>query len=183
MTTRDRIVALADDLIRDRGINAFSFADISEEMGIKNASVHYYFPTKSSLCLAVIKRQQVALEEMISLAKKSAPLDRLEQYMSIYDRSKEADRVCLVGSLAPDLHTLNEDIRVALKEVAARILEWVTEILEEGRDEGVFRFGGNARSRALLIVTNMLASLQLTRLTKSEDFSIIKKSIIKDLTS
>lgn len=183
VTTREKIVALADDLIRDRGINAFSFADISEGMGIKNASVHYHFPTKSSLCLAVIKRQQIALEELISTSQFSAPLTRLELYMSIYDRSREADRVCLVGSLAPDLHTLNEDIRVALKEVAARILDWVTDILEDGRKSGVFKYRGDARSRALLIVTNMLASLQLTRLTTSDDFSIIKKSIIKDLTS
>lgn len=183
VTTREKIVELADDLIRDRGINAFSFSDISEEMGIKNASVHYHFPTKSSLCLEVIERQRLALEALISSSEKLPASDRLEAYLSIYDRSRESERVCLVGSLAPDLHTVNDEIKQALSVVATRILEWVTGILEDGRASGVFTFRGQARSRALLVVTNMLASLQLTRLTGADDFNIIKQSIINDLTS
>ncbi|MBB4046226.1 AcrR family transcriptional regulator [Bacteroides reticulotermitis] len=38
---------MADELIKTIGYNAFSYADISKQLNIKNAAIHYYFPTKS----------------------------------------------------------------------------------------------------------------------------------------
>ena len=45
--TREKILELGENLIRTKGYNAFSYQDISSKLGIKNAAVHYYFPTKS----------------------------------------------------------------------------------------------------------------------------------------
>ncbi|MOA69485.1 hypothetical protein D3C78_1977010 [compost metagenome] len=61
-------------------------------------------------------------------------------------------------------------------------MEWVIEILKEGKNKKVFRFDANERTKALMIITNMLAAVQLTRLTNEQDFQEIKENIIKDLT-
>jgi len=183
LSTREHIIRIADNLIRDRGINGFSFSDISADLGIKNASIHYYFPTKTDLCVAVIKQQEVALEALIKETEDATPIEKLEAYFSIYDRACVENKVCLVGSLAPDLHTQDPHVETELKKVAERILVWVSGILAEGERCKVFHFAGSARSRALLVITNMLASLQLTRLTDRADFNTIKQTILKDLTS
>ncbi|HEU4554463.1 MAG TPA: TetR/AcrR family transcriptional regulator, partial [Chitinophaga sp.] len=63
--TREKIIELADHLIRTKGFNAFSYADISAPLAIKNAAVHYHFPTKADLGISVIERelQGMALQQ------------------------------------------------------------------------------------------------------------------------
>ena len=47
--TRNEIIRLGSELIRSIGYNSFSYADISKALNIKNAAIHYYFPSKSDL--------------------------------------------------------------------------------------------------------------------------------------
>ncbi len=54
--TKTEILDLAENLLLDRGFNGFSYADISSALGVKNAAIHYFFPTKSDLGIAVIQR-------------------------------------------------------------------------------------------------------------------------------
>ena len=43
---RERILDIAEHLIMSRGFNRFSYKDISTEMKVKNAAIHYHFPIK-----------------------------------------------------------------------------------------------------------------------------------------
>ena len=43
-STRERILDSAQALAQARGFNAFSYADIATELGVKKASIHYHFP-------------------------------------------------------------------------------------------------------------------------------------------
>jgi AcrR family transcriptional regulator len=182
MDTRTTIVDTADQLIRKKGYNAFSFHDIARVVGIKTASVHYHFPTKTELGLGVLSGQLEAVEALKkSTAGRSAGV-RLKAFLSIYTQARTENKICVVGSLGSDFNTLEEPIRRALKKLTAVILAWVTDILEEGRRKKEFHFEGAPRTKALMIVTNMLAALQLTRLTGARDFALIKQTILKDLT-
>ena len=74
MTTRDTIIQVADHLIRYKGFNAFSFKDISIAIGIKTASIHYHFPTKTDLGIATIKRHIERLEALKAELENKSPL-------------------------------------------------------------------------------------------------------------
>src|SRR3989338_6172456 len=87
----------------------------------------------------------------------------------------------IMASLATDLNTVDDSIKIELKKFAELVLLWVTEILTEGEKQKVFEFQHTPRTKALLIITNILAIVQLSRLTKTEDFEIVKEAIIKDL--
>ncbi|HKI87734.1 MAG TPA: TetR/AcrR family transcriptional regulator, partial [Draconibacterium sp.] len=63
--TREKILELGENLIRTRGYNAFSYQDISSELGIKNAAIHYYFPSKKNLGTSIVKTNIQRFEEMI----------------------------------------------------------------------------------------------------------------------
>ena len=181
MSTRENIIKLGDELIRDKGYNAFSFYDISHKMGIRNASVHYYFPSKEDLAITVIKHQREHLQELIVSVEAKSPLQQLKAYLSIYSSARRFDRVCLVGSLATDLHTIDLPVRKELSLLVDEIITWVTAILTNGKNKSVFFFEGAARIKALMIITNMLASVQLARITGEKDFQQIRSTIIKDL--
>lgn len=181
MTTREAIIQKGDELIRDRGYNAFSFYDIARTLGIKNASIHYYFPSKTDLGVEIIRDQQRKLAELIYRVQKKDAFTKLKAFFSIYEENHRDDRVCLVGALATDLHTLEPEIQEEFRKLADNILKWVTEILKEGKEEKIFYFVTTPRAKALMIITNMMAALQLARLTGSKDFIIIKETIIREL--
>ena len=48
METKDKIRNLAEELIRTKGYNAFSYADLSAPLQIKNAAIHYHFPSNAA---------------------------------------------------------------------------------------------------------------------------------------
>ena len=58
--TRDKILELAQEAIATRGYSSFSFREIATELGIKSASIHYYFPTKEALYRRVVAPIAVA---------------------------------------------------------------------------------------------------------------------------
>ena len=54
--TAGRILDVAERLVQTRGYNGFSYADISAQLRIRNASVHYHFPTKTDLGKRLVSR-------------------------------------------------------------------------------------------------------------------------------
>src|SRR5437899_2046581 len=87
MKTNDvqqKILDTAEALIQTKGFNAFSYKDISEIVGIKTSSIHYYFPTKSDLGQAVVKMHIDLLcneLEIISHNKQLSCKKKLERFI------------------------------------------------------------------------------------------------------
>ena len=54
--TIDRLLDAAEDGMRLRGYHAVSFRELAMALGIKSASVHYYFRQKEDLGLALVAR-------------------------------------------------------------------------------------------------------------------------------
>jgi TetR/AcrR family transcriptional repressor of nem operon len=62
-TTKIEILDAAQNIIQLRGYNGFSFANISQTVGISKASIHHHFPSKAALGLllfAAIERYLIA---------------------------------------------------------------------------------------------------------------------------
>tara|TARA_R110002050_G_scaffold66296_1_gene143115 strand:+ start:21633 stop:22169 length:537 start_codon:yes stop_codon:yes gene_type:complete len=174
---------LAEELILTRGYNAFSYQDISSELGIKNAAIHYYFPSKANLGTSIIKNNGQRFEEMVQNMKimKFDEAKQLESFLRIYAKSNREQKICVIGSLGPDFNTLPEASQAELKQMTNRILQWLSSILETGRNSGIFSFKGDSRNRALLILSNMIASLQLTRVLDKTEFKGIHQTLLDDL--
>jgi|SRR5690606_2731552 len=181
MSKREEIIQLADTLIRQKGYNAFSFYEISDKVGIKTASIHYHFPAKSDLGIAVVDLHIKNLNGLIENLKSKSPTEKLAKFFSIYSNIQKESKVCLVGSLATDFNTLESKLQDKLKEFSELMLGWVSSFLEEGKGQKVFQFESLPRTKALMIITNMLASVQLIRLTNTDDFKKIKENITNDL--
>jgi len=71
--TAERLMDLAEALIRNAGYGGFSFRDLAAEIGIKSASVHHYFPPKPRwLPLLLALRRPFALPQSLG-ARMRAP--------------------------------------------------------------------------------------------------------------
>jgi AcrR family transcriptional regulator len=181
MTTREVIIDKADQFIRAKGYNAFSFKDISNDIGIKTASIHYHFPTKSDLGVATIKEHIARYEGLKKHVANESPLTKLESFLAVHTQIEFENKVCIVGSLATDLNTLDESIKDELKIFAHLVITWITEILTEGLEQKIFDFQMEPRTKAIMIITNMVAIVQLSRLTDRNDFELVKQTILTEL--
>lgn len=183
--TRNQIVVLGDRLIRLRGYNAFSYHDISSELKIKNAAVHYHFKSKEDLGIEIIKNTfhlfQLLKEELKN--DDFGELQKLNAFLDIYSKAKNEEKVCLVGALAPAYYTLPESMQKELNKMAHDILNFVADLLEKGREKHVFFFTISAQTKALLIITNMIASLQINRLLGKNGFDEIRDAVVRELTT
>ncbi len=164
---RDRILASALCLVQTRGFNGFSYADIAKEVGIRKASLHHHFPTKADLGVALVGMYAAQLDgALLGIGASSAPADeKLAAYIGIYRNALEAERVCLGGMLASEALALDEAILPGLKHFFRRNIEWLTAILAEGAEKGVFVLGGTATGHAHLLVAALQGALMLARAT------------------
>jgi TetR/AcrR family transcriptional regulator, cholesterol catabolism regulator len=70
---RSRVLDEAEQLFRKRGYNAVTMRDIAYEVGIRQASLYYHFPSKEQLFVAVtervFERHKIGLEQAIQNAE------------------------------------------------------------------------------------------------------------------
>ncbi len=181
--TREKIMELGEDLILTRGYNAFSYQDISSELGIKNAAIHYYFPSKENLGTSIVKNNIQRFEEMIENlhSRNFDEWHQMETFLRIYSKSNREQKVCILGSLGPDFNTLSESTKTELQRMTDISINWLSDLLSRGRANGVFAFKGDPRNRAFLILSAMVAGLQLARVMDKTVFKSIHMTILDDL--
>lgn len=180
--TRDIIIELADELIRLKGYNAFSYSDISKQLNVRNAAIHYHFPTKPDLALAVVQFHAKGFEKFTEKAAEKDALQAIRLFLNFYSSIQISGKICIIGAYATDWHSMNEETRAELKVFTEMVIQWISETLRRGKKEKVLTFKGNSHAKALSILTNIFASAQLARITGKEDFNSIKEQIITTIT-
>ncbi len=164
MHTKDKIVLIGDSLVRTRGINAFSFSDISKELGIKNASVHYYFPTKTALVLAILEKHARLLEKFTNRVAEMDAARKLSSFLAVYARARVGGKISILGALSSDVLTFDEEVKLALRTLTEATLRWLSETLAAGRSVGAWDHRQDDRSRAIEMISQILGAEQLARI-------------------
>ncbi len=181
MDTRTEIILMAENLIRTKGYNAFSYKDISVPMNVKNAAIHYHFPTKEDLGIAVVELTMQSFQKNTQEWESLSVNKKLESFMQVYERSSSKNLVCFMGALGPAFETLPAKMQAALTQASLDIRSWLTQVLQEGKESGDLQFSEKAYEKADLIVSSMLSSLILKRVCKEDVFSNVKSALLKTL--
>jgi AcrR family transcriptional regulator len=179
--TKDKIVDLADQLIKTKGFNAFSYKDISDPLAIKNAAIHYHFPNKADLGMAVLEQEFTLLNTGIANWESLPEDEQLRHLIASFENKCSSHMACIMGSLSPDYNTLPTNMQERLREFSAAVIKWVTQCLHNGRQKAIFSFKGAPEDRALMIVSNLLASLLLSRVMGESAFEKISKQLLDDI--
>jgi TetR/AcrR family transcriptional repressor of nem operon len=146
--TRSDLLELAEGLVRTRAYNGFSYRDLAEQIGIKTASIHYHFPTKGDLGVALVEKvreKRIAVLAQFDAEEKDPRL-RLERFVQLFQRGTIScgNRMCLGAVLAVEQDTLPDAVSAAVQRFFSANEAWLAKVLEEGRRKRQFRFKGPA---------------------------------------
>jgi len=182
--TKRAILDLAESLLQDMGFNGFSYAHIAAELGVKNAAIHYHFPSKEALACAVVRRYRDRFQLWINntRVKDLAPEKKLDWFFGIYT-SMRADngKVCLAGSLETEFNSLPASLREQTEALTRELLAWLQATLSKGREAGVFHFRGDPASKAALILSSLQGALQMARALGTSKFHAVVQQHKQDL--
>lgn len=167
--TAEQILDLAEMLIQTQGYCAFSYQDIADALGIRKASIHYHFASKTALGKAVVDRYVArfgsALAVMAEDQSKTA-MAMLDFYAEPYLQfSKTPDRVCLCGALAGEMMALPPEIRESVDRFFRSHLVWLSGIFERGAARGEFKLMVPAPTMARLVLAALQGALLVKRTT------------------
>jgi AcrR family transcriptional regulator len=112
--TRDRVVAVAADLVYANGVQGTSNDDVRRAAGISGSQLTHYFPDKRSLVRAIVAsraEQAVALSSMPPSGALDS-IDALRRWADFYLASEDRYRGgCRLGSLAGEILKSGLDAR------------------------------------------------------------------------
>ena len=174
--TRTRILDLAEELLLERGFNAFSYQHLAKELGVKPAAIHYYYPSKDDLGTAIVARQLRRLRKWRDLPRVAnlLPAAQFEALVAVYDTHLGHERrVCLFGALAADFRTLPAPMQVELRTFNRELTEWLAQVLAVGRATGTLRFVGSPAAKAAQVLTTLVGALQVARVHDEIPFQVI----------
>ena len=178
------ILDLAESFLQDKGFNGFSYAHIAAELGVKNAAIQYHFPSKEALACAVIQRYRDRFQLWInnSRIKDLSPQEKLDWFFSIYTNTRaDNGKVCLAGSLETEFNSLPASLREQTEALTRELLTWLQATLSEGREAGVFHFGGDPSGKAALILSSLQGALQMARALGTDKFHAVVEQHKQDL--
>lgn len=182
-TTKQQITLLADELIRTNGYNAFSYSDISKPLGIKNAAVHYHFPSKPDLALEVVHFHSESFERFIDRVADKSPTQKIKLFLNFYTSIQQTGRICVIGAFATDWNAMNEEIKKSMSVFTQSVISWIISTLEQGVKDRTIKLTDTPESEALSILTNIFAATQLSRITGSDHFAAIKQNILQRISN
>lgn len=180
--TKEKIIELATDLILAGGYPSLSYQQISSKLGIKNAAVHYHYPSKEDLGTEVLRKEIERFNDFISEVSGLGHWEKLETYMFNYRKYLENEnRICMIGSSASDYNEIPEPMQTITAEYFTIVKNWFTDLMEKGRAEKVFYFRGEAANKAALISSAMAGGLQHARLVGNNYYDALVTQIKLEL--
>ncbi len=168
--TKERILTEAESLIQSRGFNAFSFKDIAKAIGIKTASIHYHFPSKEELGVAVITWHMDKISSALCELNGNQALSYKEKIQALFNSVlsltyNNDEKMCLGGMFASDLQSLPASIQSKARSFFELIMNWIHELLiQNGYDKDL------SCLLSKQIMSQIEGSLLLARLYKDETF-------------
>ena len=182
--TRDQIMDRAAQLLMSRGFNGFSYRDISSHLGVKNAAVHYHFPAKTDLAMALLGEYRQLLRDNTSefMAYGGPARPQIEAFFTFTYRQCDAGRcICPFGAFSIDYGELPEDVRKATIVFMDDTIKWLSQVLEVGRKQKEFSFEGESRTRALSILAGLQGARQMARINGMDILDEVVRQVRQDL--
>ncbi len=165
---QQRILDTAEDIVRSRGYNGFSYADVASILDVSKAALHHHFPTKVDLGMALIDRFTNAVLDYLNSLNESTPnhLDRLSAYVAVYDGALDENKMCLCGLMAAEHETLAPEMQAKLSKFFDGHTAWLSNVLENGRRNGELTYQGSVDVHAKLILATLQGALMIAKAKK-----------------
>ncbi|MEP6344023.1 MAG: TetR/AcrR family transcriptional regulator [Maricaulaceae bacterium] len=170
LSTRDQILDCAQGLIQTRGYNGFSFRDIASDIGIKSSSIHYYYPGKTDLAVAVASKYRSDFTEMTQdlLDSDTTSVAKLQAYADVFEVTlKHENRLCLCGMLASEVNSVEPELRAEIKAFFDDQHRVLMDILSDGQSKGEVRADLQTSETAKSYLAALEGAMMLARVNST----------------
>jgi TetR/AcrR family transcriptional repressor of nem operon len=171
MTTTEKLLDAAEVRMRKGGYNAVSFRDLAIDTEIKSSSVHYHFPRKEDLGVALVKRYRERYFEALAKesSKAESPKEKLLAFRAVYRKAlNKDDAICLCGLLGAESAGLPDALNEELRAFFNGSIAWVADALPEALSESLRR-----KQASSLVATHQGAMMLATNLNDKKVFDTI----------
>ncbi|TRB00280.1 MULTISPECIES: TetR/AcrR family transcriptional regulator [Rhizobium/Agrobacterium group] len=187
-TKADEILRCARTLIVSGGYNGFSYADISSVVGIRNASIHHHFPSKSDLVRKLVEQyRQEAAAGLAELERNiSDPLEQLRAYIGYWEGciADATHPFCVCALLATEIPVLPESVVLEVRAHFQSLSGWLAAVLERGATQGRLVLTGTARTNAeMFMATVHGAMLSARAYGDAAAFGAITRPMLERITA
>ena len=166
-TKADEILRCARSLIIKGGYNSFSYADISGVVGIRNASIHHHFPSKSDLVQRLVAQYRQEAEAGIAELERniSDPLEQLRAYIGYWEGciAEATHPFCVCALLASEIPVLPETVALEVRAHFRNLSDWLTAVLERGVAQGRLALKGTAKANAEIFMATVHGAMLSAR--------------------
>jgi TetR/AcrR family transcriptional regulator, cholesterol catabolism regulator len=141
---QQRLLAVAAEVIKEKGLDATSINDIAERLGTDRASVYYYYGSKQEIYLALVRHaveEIVVVAESIASSPESATV-RLQRLIRAALDAYERHYPIIFLYIQEDMRRVPGDGTVAgeeLEKLGRRYEEALGRITADGVRNGEFR--------------------------------------------
>jgi len=142
--TKEALLDAAESAARRRGFDGFSYADLAQDVGIRKASIHYHFRTKSDLSLALIQRYTTAFFADLEKISKTASTGagRVHGLIDLYRAALSGgESVCLCVSFSAHTDPLADAVLSDIRGFRQGVIAWIAEALKLAQSDGSVRAG------------------------------------------
>ena len=161
-----QLIEVAQTLIQKLGYNGFSYRDIAAIVGIRNASIHYHFPTKADLGAAVAVSYRERFMERLASAKEDETdtYNLLSFYTSLFKEALDQDnRMCLCGMLSAEVSSLPDLVAVEAKRFLEENLDWLSRQFALHANNADGRLSEGPETEAALYMASLQGALILAK--------------------
>jgi TetR/AcrR family transcriptional repressor of nem operon len=164
-TRAGEILDVAERLVQTRGFNAFSYADIADELGVTKPALHYHYRSKHALGDALIARySERFFRELDAIeAGNDGASTRVARYVELYRAVLVANRMCLCGILAAEYQTLPASMRAAVRSFFERNETWLAAVLRQGVARGEVTAVEPLEDSARLVIDTLEGAMMIAR--------------------
>ena len=166
--TREQLLDAAQELIQRRGVNAMSFQDLSDAVGIRKASVHHHFSSKAEMVSALMQRYLTVFAGVVRgiLESRVNGKSKLRRYCNVFVetlKAGEQDKGCLCGMLMAEMLSLDKDAMDLIHQFLKDNLDCVESIITEGIQDGSLSRQSSIKGAAQLVLATMEGGLLVAR--------------------
>jgi AcrR family transcriptional regulator len=184
--TRRSIINAALKLFVRKGYHGTSISDISQQAKLTKGAIYFHFKNKNALLKRILEEyDEMFLQRLINEVEKvnGKGIDKCHSYIKFSSNfvSKHRDMCLFLTTLATELcGSTSKEEEKWIKEIFKKYYEFVTMLLEEGKQDGSLRGDINPNVLAInLIGANEGNLIQWNVNRKEIDNEIYARSFLK----
>ncbi len=184
-TTREQLLTVAADLLQRVGYASFSFRDLADAVGIRAASVHYHFPTKADLGVALVDWFRAQSDPQMTALCQAYPNVR-DRLLALAEQVAEhtctSGKSCPINLLLSEFSVLPENLQIKVRAWVDDCLAGMAAWLDQGRQAGELKFPGDAIYQARLVWSVIEHGTQLSRTQADQSFRSLIQHLVATMT-